>query len=99
MTRRAGRPTLAGVTDVKQRGSSDVLRSQGAFVVQFSDATSFARDELAGRVEHVRSGHAVRFASLAQLLDFFAAELARASSCTGTAAAGAVSRKRRNPEG
>lgn len=76
-----------------------MLRSEGAFVVQFSDATSFARDELAGRVEHVRSGRATRFASLAELLDFFAAELARASSAAGAAAAGAVSGERRKPGG
>ena len=65
--------------DDERRRAEGVLRSECAFVVQFSDATRFARSEVQGRVEHVRSGRATRFASLAQLLDFLATELERAT--------------------
>jgi hypothetical protein len=41
-----------------------------AFVVQFRTETDVARGHIIGRVEHVVSGQATRFASLVELLAF-----------------------------
>jgi hypothetical protein len=43
-----------------------------AFVVLLSADCDPARDDLRGRVEHVRSGHSVHFESLDELLRFVA---------------------------
>jgi hypothetical protein len=47
------------------------LLPEGAFVVQFRDGTDLAHGPVTGRVEHVVSGQAARFASLAELTAFF----------------------------
>ena len=48
-----------------------VLLPERAFVVEFSSDGKTARDDhLSGRVEHVVSGQAARFASAGELLDF-----------------------------
>ena len=43
-----------------------------AFVVQFRAETELERGQCAGRVEHVVSGQATHFASLAELVAFMA---------------------------
>jgi hypothetical protein len=43
-----------------------------AFVVQFRAETDVAQERCTGRVEHVISGQATRFASVAELLAFMA---------------------------
>jgi len=52
------------------------LSPSRAFVVQFRTETEITRGQIAGRVEHVRSGQATHFASLAELLAFFERVLA-----------------------
>jgi hypothetical protein len=47
-----------------------------AFVVQFRAETDMAQGRCTGRVEHVVSGQATRFASLEELLAFMAQVLA-----------------------
>jgi hypothetical protein len=47
-----------------------------AFVVHFRVNSDVAHGRLAGRVEHVASGQATRFASLEELLAFIAQVLA-----------------------
>jgi hypothetical protein len=49
------------------------LPAERAFVVMLSADCRPEADELRGRVEHVRTGRAARFASLAELLAFLAA--------------------------
>lgn len=49
------------------------LPAERAFVVMLSADCRPEEDELRGRVEHVRTGRATRFASLAELLAFLAA--------------------------
>ena len=47
------------------------LQPDRAFVVEFSDrAAEAGGDRLSGRVEHVISGRATRFASAGELLEF-----------------------------
>jgi hypothetical protein len=46
------------------------LPPERAFVVQLEAETDLSAEEVGGRVEHVVSGRAVRFQSLAQLLAF-----------------------------
>jgi hypothetical protein len=48
------------------------LPAQRAFVVQLAATAEVAPGRLAGRVEHVVSGHATHFASLEDLLAFMA---------------------------
>lgn len=48
-----------------------------AFVVQFRAETDVGRRQVAGRVEHVVSGHATHFHSLDDLLAFIARVLIR----------------------
>ncbi len=50
-----------------------------AFVVQFGTETNIADGRIAGRVEHVSSGQATEFHSLADLLAFIARLLAQVS--------------------
>jgi hypothetical protein len=52
------------------------LSPEGAFVVQFGAHSDPAVGRAAGRVEHVRSGRAARFASVADLLAFISRVLA-----------------------
>ena len=47
------------------------LEPEGAFVVQFRVGTNLARGPVTGRVEHVVSGQATWFGSLAELTAFF----------------------------
>ncbi len=49
-----------------------------AFVVQFGTETDVANGRITGRVEHVSSGQATEFHSLADLLAFIARLLAQA---------------------
>ncbi len=49
-----------------------------AFVVQFGTETNVPDGRIAGRVEHVSSGQATEFHSLADLLAFIARLLAQA---------------------
>jgi hypothetical protein len=46
------------------------LSPDRAFVVEFGDAKVTRADHLSGRVEHVISGQAARFASAGELLEF-----------------------------
>jgi len=46
------------------------LSPDRAFVVEFGDAKVAHADHLSGRVEHVISGQATRFASAGELLEF-----------------------------
>jgi hypothetical protein len=46
------------------------LSPDRAFVVEFGDAKVARADHLSGRVEHVISGQATRFASAGELLEF-----------------------------
>jgi len=55
-----------------------------AFVVQFADETDAAAAQFSGRVEHIASGEAGRFASLSELLDFIGRWLTRAASDNDT---------------
>ncbi len=48
------------------------LSAQSAFVVHFRSGIDVATKSVAGRVEHVVSGKAVRFQSLDELLTFVA---------------------------
>ena len=57
------------------------LPAERAFVVMLSADCRPTDAELRGRVEHVRSGRAVHFASLAELLAFLA-ELTSADDAT-----------------
>jgi len=52
------------------------LPVQRAFVVQWAATADVAQGHLAGRVEHVLSGHAMQFHILADLLAFMARVLA-----------------------
>jgi len=55
-----------------------------AFVVQFAEETDTAVARFAGRVEHIASGEAGRFASLNELLDFVGRKLARTAGNNDT---------------
>lgn len=57
------------------------LPAERAFVVMLSADCRPTGDELRGRVEHVRSGRAIHFVSLAELLAFLA-ELTSADDAT-----------------
>jgi hypothetical protein len=46
-----------------------------AFVVQLLEGAPVSSASVVGRIEHVASGRAARFASAAQLVDFMAAAL------------------------
>ena len=50
--------------------SVGTLPPERAFVVQFSDDTSFAEAAVVGRVEHIRSGRTTHFTSMDQLVSF-----------------------------
>jgi hypothetical protein len=52
------------------------LSPHRAFVVQLREHADVARDQWAGRVEHVASGQAAHFQSLEELLTFIARVLA-----------------------
>jgi len=56
--------------------SPSALSPQRAFVVQFRAETDIEQGRCTGRVEHVASGQAARFASFAELLAFMAQVLA-----------------------
>ena len=61
------------------------LPVQRAFVVQLSAAADVSQGMFVGRVEHVRSGQATHFHSLAELLAFMVRVLAgRHPGCTET---------------
>jgi hypothetical protein len=49
------------------------LPAERAFVVMLSADCRPGQDEIRGRVEHVRSGRATHFASIAELIVFLAA--------------------------
>ncbi len=49
------------------RGS---LSPHWSFVIQLREGTSFEPDRLFGRIEHVTSGRAIRFESLAEVMAF-----------------------------
>lgn len=53
---------------LQERSSLPVRR---AFVVQFRTDAELEHDGFTGRVEHVASGEATRFSSVAELLAFF----------------------------
>ena len=53
------------------------LPAERAFVVMLSADCRPEEDEIRGRVEHVRSGRATHFASLAELIVFLAALTSR----------------------
>jgi len=53
------------------------LPANRAFVVQFEGATAGQAAAIAGRVEHVTSGHRVRFQSWEELQRFIEQELAQ----------------------
>ncbi len=56
---------------MNQHGGGDLaLPAQRAFVVQLSAAVDLAQGRVAGRVKHVVSGRATRFATLDGLLAF-----------------------------
>jgi hypothetical protein len=58
---------------VKQEGEHDRrLPAEHAFVVQLAATADVAQGRLEGRVEHVLSGHATQFHTLAELLAFMA---------------------------
>jgi hypothetical protein len=59
---------------MKQRTKPEtsLLPTDRAFVVQFTVATNVQRRRIAGRVEHVMSGHSAHFQSLQELLAFIA---------------------------
>ena len=46
------------------------LTPEGMFVIHLRSDSAVARQHVAGRVEHVKSGESERFASLAALLGF-----------------------------
>jgi hypothetical protein len=53
------------------------LPANRAFVVQFQGATAGQATPIAGRVEHINSGHRVRFQSWEELQRFIEQELAQ----------------------
>ena len=59
------------------------LPAERAFVVQLLATTEVAPDRLAGRVEHVVSGHAAHFSSLEALLAFMARVLQQQRAAPG----------------
>jgi len=61
---------------VNQKGVRPSLPRHRAFVVQFHTEADLAAGRYTGRVEHVVSGQAAHFHSLAQLLAFIARVLA-----------------------
>lgn len=63
MTRRVAPPTERALSPAR------------AFVVQFREETDGAARGFTGRVEHMVTGHAARFESAEELLDFFLQEL------------------------
>jgi hypothetical protein len=48
------------------------LHRAGAFVVQFRTCTDFNRSRVAGRIEHIASGHTANFESVTELLALIA---------------------------
>jgi len=72
---RKGQRGLAASAEDRQ-----ALSPERAFVVQFRAGTQVDQGPFAGRVEHVRSGQAVRFESREELLAFIARLLARRGS-------------------
>jgi len=60
--------------EMKERYSP--LSVQSAFVVHFRVSSNVARNEMAGRVEHIASGQLAYFTSLEELLAFIGRTLA-----------------------
>lgn len=56
-------------------GESAELSVQRAFVVQFRSDTDLEHGPVAGRIEHVVSGQAAHFASVAEIVEFLRAIL------------------------
>ena len=56
--------------DIRER---PILPAERAFVVMLHADCRPAMDELRGRIEHVRSGRAIHFGSLLELVAFLAA--------------------------
>ena len=52
------------------------LSAKAAFVVHLTAGAAAAPESLAGRVEHVTSGHSLRFSSMAELFGFMQRVLA-----------------------
>lgn len=73
-----GRPRNSAAEDSATAGQS--LQPERAFVVQFHSGPATSRRRLQGRVEHVVSGEAIRFASTAELVDFVTRLLAAADA-------------------
>lgn len=46
------------------------LSADAAFVVHLTEAAAAAHDDVCGRIEHITSGRALRFTSVAELLGF-----------------------------
>lgn len=59
------------------------LHPEDAFVVQLRGGPARDRTRLAGRVEHVVSGRALRFASTAELIEFLTRDSGAANLETG----------------
>ena len=55
---------------MNQQAESVGLSSHRAFVVQLNKVVPLAADQISGRVEHIVSGQATHFDSVAQLLGF-----------------------------
>lgn len=62
--------------------SERALPQHYAFVVQFHAETSLAQARYVGRVEHVTSGRATRFHTLAELLAFMELVLRDVTRCS-----------------
>jgi hypothetical protein len=49
---------------------------QGAFLLHLQGEADLPAGRLLGRVEHLQTGHCIRFATLEQLLSFLSGEMA-----------------------
>jgi hypothetical protein len=63
------------LSELQLNDESAPLSPHRAFVIQFRSGTTAESGKFAGRVEHVVSGRATRFCSLAELLTFLGQEL------------------------
>jgi hypothetical protein len=59
--------------NVSDRKPLSTLPPEGAFVLQLQSGVDVGAGSIAGRVEHITTGRAMRFASLDDLLTFIAA--------------------------
>jgi hypothetical protein len=59
----------------RRDGQGSTLSAQRAFVVHFGTGDGSGRRRFRGRVEHLSSGRSAHFASLGELLRFFAGAL------------------------